>query len=940
MGIVRLLPRVVWATALLVVVSSTSPAATWYWDANGSTAGFGTAGGTWTTTTSGTPGWSSSSAGTANTATPVTTGTDDRVQFGTASAGLSAGTITVSGTVATNSMQFGTASGNITFSGTSQNGTINFGETSTINVSNSGQVHTYSTRLTGAGTQLTKQGAGTIVFQGNNSGFGAGATLRITGGALRVGNLNSTSGANALGDFVISLGDSTGANNTVLTLNNSITLPNDITVVDGTAAQRLTANASSINATFSGNIAANGNLTVDQTNTGGTIALTGTANTIAAGKVVTFSQSDTGFINNAATWSGLGRITYSGTSAGVVNVRGENTYSGTTSLQTGTGGGSIIVWAGSTGTSGPFGVGSLTFSNAPKIRSGTTADITLDNAVTISSGTLTFPTVANEKSLTFTGSVTLGSSTRTLNIGVGSTVAGKFVEFAGAVEGAGGITKSGSGMAVFSAANTYTGLTSVTTGTLRLAAGGSINASSRVTVGAGAVFDATAVGTYIVPATQTLAGSGTMLGTIVTGSGATISPGASPGTLTFDGSLTFGGGGNYSWQILSGTGTAGSTDAWDLVNVTGGLSIDATSADPFHVNLWTLSSITPDVSGSAANFDPYQNYTWTIASAAGGITGFAADKFAIATSATNGTGGFANAIGTGSFGMALDGNNLNLVYTAGAAPSGITINVASGTQTQTQAGYPTLSGTQPLEKTGAGTLVLDQANTISGSTSVQGGVLQLANLQALQLSTVVPVAGGTMALSPYQVVTIGGLHPNAGGLTDVGNGLVTVSAGLSAADLVTAILAGQGDGSWNGTSGITSSAAAADTALGTSRAVGWLDNGDGTVTFAYAAPGDTNLDWSIDLLDISTYLAAGKYDSGEPAAWSEGDYTYDGLVDITDVALYLGTGLFDVGPYNPPAGASGVAAVPEPATALAAVAVLATAILARRRPCLRSSERR
>jgi len=264
------------------------------------------------------------------------------------------------------------------------------------------------------------------------------------------------------------------------------------------------------------------------------------------------------------------------------------------------------------------------------------------------------------------------------------------------------------------------------------------------------------------------------------------------------------------------------------------------------------------------------------------------------------------------------------------------VNVASGTQTQAQAGYALFSGTAPLTKTGAGTLVVDQANTLSGSTIIEEGVLQIATTQALEFSTVAPAAGGTMALAPYQTTVVGGLDPNAGGLTDVGSGLVTVSNGLSATDLVGAITMGMGDGSWNGTAGITSSAAAADASLGISRSVGWLDNGDGSVAFAYAAPGDTNLDWSIDLLDISTYLAGGKYDTGEPSSWSEGDYTYDGLVDITDVALYLGTGLFDIGAYNPPSGSAGVAAVPEPGSVATMTLVMGVAAIAargkRRRP--------
>jgi autotransporter-associated beta strand protein len=255
----------------------------------------------------------------------------------------------------------------------------------------------------------------------------------------------------------------------------------------------------------------------------------------------------------------------------------------------------------------------------------------------------------------------------------------------------------------------------------------------------------------------------------------------------------------------------------------------------------------------------------------------------------------------------------NLRLTVGQATPTITINVGSGTQTQTQAGYPLLSGSTPIEKTGEGTLVVDQANTLTGSTTVQQGRLQLADGSALATSRIVPVAGGTVSLTPGLQTTVGGLAANAGGLTDVGTGLVTVASGLPAADMLTALLAGRGDGSWNGTSGITSSDAAADLAQSTPRTVGWLDNGDGSVTFAFAAPGDTNLDWNVDILDAANFLAGGKFDSGTPATWNEGDFGYDGVVDILDAADFLSTGLFDAGAYNPPpSSAGGVAAVPEP----------------------------
>jgi autotransporter-associated beta strand protein len=265
-----------------------------------------------------------------------------------------------------------------------------------------------------------------------------------------------------------------------------------------------------------------------------------------------------------------------------------------------------------------------------------------------------------------------------------------------------------------------------------------------------------------------------------------------------------------------------------------------------------------------------------------------------------------------------------------AAPPGTTVNVASGTQTQAQAGYALFSGTAPLTKTGAGTLVVNAANTITGATTVQQGTLQLANAAALASSKVIPVAGGTVSLAPYLQTTVGGLAPNAGGLVDLGNGLVTVASGLSAADLVTAIQAGRGDGSWTGTSGITSSVAATDVASSIPRAVGWLDNGDGSVTAAFAAPGDTNIDWQVDILDAGNFLTLGKYDTGLPATWLEGDFNYDGVVDIQDAADFFGTGLYDTGNYNTPLGASGIAAVPEP-SALSLAALAGAMLLWRRR---------
>jgi autotransporter-associated beta strand protein len=511
-----------------------------------------------------------------------------------------------------------------------------------------------------------------------------------------------------------------------------------------------------------------------------------------------------------------------------------------------------------------------------------------------------------------------GGDTKTFDVPTGRTATvGPYVTMSGTDTA---FVKAGGGTLVLGGegfATTYGGATTVSAGTLLLA-GDQSAATGALQVSAGA----------------TLGGSGTFGGLATVDAGATVSPGAAVGTLALTQGLTWNPGTNYNWQLLSGTGVPGSPDAWDLIQLGGELAIAATAIDPFRINLWTLSGTAPDVSGPASNFNSAQNYSWTLATAAGGITGFAADKFLISTSGTNGTGGFANAFGSGTFSIAQSGNDLNLVFTSGGGPAVITITVPSGTQTQTQAGYPTLSGSIPVVKAGAGTLVLDQANTLSGSTTVQDGVLQLANGSALASSRLVVVAGGTGQVAPVTTTSVASLDLASGnGLLDLTSGALTISSGMTPTALVAEILEGRGDGSWTGTSGITSSTAAAESAAGTPRAVGWIDNGDGSLTAAYAAPGDTNVDWSIDILDASNFLAGGKFDTGSPAVWVEGDFSYDGVVDILDAADFFATGLYDAGNYNPAPGLSGgVAVVPEPATwTLLGIGLAAAAGIRRRR---------
>jgi len=256
----------------------------------------------------------------------------------------------------------------------------------------------------------------------------------------------------------------------------------------------------------------------------------------------------------------------------------------------------------------------------------------------------------------------------------------------GVVSGAGGFTWNSAGTLALSAANTYTGDTVIAAGSVALGEAGGIAASPLVSIAAGAGFDVSSKAAgYAVPGGQTIAGAGSVTGSLSVGGDAILSPGVATGTLAVSGSVTLGAGGAYDWQLYDAAGLAGDPTGWDLLSIGGTLDVAASSADPFEVNLWSLSWYDPAFDGQALNFDPTQQAAWTIASAAGGITGFSRDAFTINTSPAGGTGGFLNDLAGGSFRMAVSGNDLQLEFRPAGSPGEVVIDVPpGGTDTQSQ----------------------------------------------------------------------------------------------------------------------------------------------------------------------------------------------------------------------------------------------------------------
>jgi len=149
----------------------------------------------------------------------------------------------------------------------------------------------------------------------------------------------------------------------------------------------------------------------------------------------------------------------------------------------------------------------------------------------------------------------------------------------------------------------------------------------------------------------------------VTGTGVSSSESATPAILTA-GSTTFAGGGGFGLVIENANGTAGS--GWGLLDVTGALTITATSSTPFTIGL--ISTTGTGALGPISNFNPLSSYSWEIVNATGGISGFTPNAFNFNLSITN-SAGFENSTGVGYFFASQSGNDLFVNFTPVPEPS-------------------------------------------------------------------------------------------------------------------------------------------------------------------------------------------------------------------------------------------------------------------------------
>jgi hypothetical protein len=175
--------------------------------------------------------------------------------------------------------------------------------------------------------------------------------------------------------------------------------------------------------------------------------------------------------------------------------------------------------------------------------------------------------------------------------------------------------------------------------------------------------------------------------------------------------------------------------------------------------------------------------------------------------------------------------------------------------------------------------------------------------------SVIVEAGGDLALVT-RALSIAG----AGRLDLVDNSLIVdyaPSGSSPAADVRAWLIAGRNGGSWDGASGIVSSAAFTNpsTAIGYAEAWDLFNSNhgnfagqtvDGTsVLLTFTMNGDADLDRQVNLNDFNRLAASFGSTSGE---WSTGDFTYDGSVTLDDFNLLAAN--FGQGTSAPAAGSA------------------------------------
>jgi fibronectin-binding autotransporter adhesin len=304
-------------------------------------------------------------------------------------------------------------------------------------------------------------------------------------------------------------------------------------------------------------------------------------------------------------------------------------------------------------------------------------------------------------------------------------------------------------------------------------------------------------------------------------------------------------------------------------------------------------------------------------------------------------------------GAALDLNSQNQTIGSLAGVAGSSVKLGSGFLTtggnnSNTAFAGAITGTGGIVKTGSGTFTISGANTYSGGTTVNAGKLLVAASGALPTGAL-SVSGGTAQLADNisagtplgtSSVNITSLSLTGSGTLDIGNNRVIIDY-TAGHDPIASIATWIENGFYDlaGPQIVSSDIAADDAASGLSYGIGYADGADGAVAglpngeieIMFTLLGDANLDGTVNSEDFTPFSA----NLSKNGLWDDGDFNYDGTVNAEDFSPFshnLGQSAALAAAAGTLEGANGIslANVPEPAS-VGLLVVSGLGILGRRR---------
>ncbi|WP_238258609.1 beta strand repeat-containing protein [Methylobacterium gnaphalii] len=536
----------------------------------------------------------------------------------------------------------------------------------------------------GAKTLIVTNGAGST-FSGVATGSGG---LTLSGGSLTLAGTNTYTGATTINAGALTLNNSGG---TALADTGRVTFAN----VAGTGA--------ALNTNFSETIGS-----LSGGNTSSSVA-------IASGRTLTVGADNTADANYAGAVTG-GLLTKVGT--GTQTLSGTSNYSGATTISGGT------------------------------LRGGATDSFSANSAFAVNSGTFLDLGGFGETIGSLSGAGTLtnsGTTAATLTAGGN----GASTTFSGVIQNGAnpaattGLTKTGTGMLMLSGANTYTGVTTISDGTLRAGAANVISTASAVQVNGG-TFD--------------LNNNNQSIGSLSGNAGTTVALGSATLTTGSDNTST------GSFGVITGTGGLTKTGT-GIFEIRGANTYTGTTT----VNAGTLRN---GPGGSFASTNFVIN---------GGSLIFNTATTAPATSAVTQTGGQFT-VGTSLEIGSLNGGGGGVLLSAGA-----TLTTGRNGTADTYSGNIGIDGNGALTKAGVGTFTLTGANTYVEATTISGGTLRIGDGTAAgnngrigqnaggTVFSNVATTGGTLAFARTNAYTYGGIISGSGIVNQVGSGVTTLT---------------------------------------------------------------------------------------------------------------------------------------------------------------------